>query len=75
MAHVHHGHEPSRGHGTEGVGSRRESCQRRLRIVLALTLVYMVAEIVGGRVAGSLALMADAAHMASDAAALGGRER
>lgn len=65
MAHAHHGH------GQAIAGSRRESCQRRLRIVLALTLVYMVAEIIGGWYTGSLALMADAAHMASDAAALG----
>ena len=65
MTHAHHRH------GAEGAGARREGCQRRLRIVLGLTLAYMVAEIVGGWYAGSLALMADAAHMASDAAALG----
>ena len=36
-----------------------------------LVLVYMVAEIVGGWLANSLALLADAGHMLSDAAALG----
>jgi cobalt-zinc-cadmium efflux system protein len=34
-------------------------------------LLYMAAEIAGGLLTGSLALLADAAHMASDAAALG----
>jgi cobalt-zinc-cadmium efflux system protein len=38
---------------------------------LGLILVYMVAEAVGGWLTGSLALLADAGHMLSDAAALG----
>ncbi len=37
---------------------------------LLLTASFMVAELVGGYLANSLALMADAGHMASDAAAL-----
>jgi cobalt-zinc-cadmium efflux system protein len=37
---------------------------------LALVLVYMVAELVGGWLSNSLALLADAGHMFSDAAAL-----
>ena len=41
-----------------------------MRIVLGLTLVTMVAEIVGGWAYGSLALLADGVHMASDAGAL-----
>jgi cation diffusion facilitator family transporter len=41
--------------------------RRRLLVVLALTLVVMAAEIVGGLVSGSLALLADAGHMATDA--------
>ena len=49
----------------------REAGRRRLAGVLVLVLVYMVAEIAGGIWTGSLALLADAAHMASDAAALG----
>jgi len=43
---------------------------RRLTWVLALTLAYMVAEIAGGLVSNSLALLADAGHMATDALAL-----
>lgn len=44
--------------------------QRRLAIVLALAATYMVAEVVGGLVTNSLALLADAAHMLSDVGAL-----
>jgi len=38
--------------------------------MLALTLLFMIAEIIGGWLSGSLALLADAGHMFSDAAAL-----
>lgn len=44
--------------------------QKPLYIALALTLTYMTAEIVGGIWTGSLALIADAAHMATDAGGL-----
>lgn len=43
----------------------------RLVIAFALTSSFMVAEIVGGVMTGSLALLSDAAHMATDAMALG----
>lgn len=52
-------------HGAEGANTRR------LSLTLVLVLVYMGAEIVGGLVADSLALLADAGHMLSDAGALG----
>lgn len=45
--------------------------RRPLYAALALTLTYMTAEIVGGIWTGSLALIADAAHMATDAGGLG----
>lgn len=41
-----------------------------LYIALALTLSYMVAEVIGAIVTGSLALLADAAHMLTDAGGL-----
>jgi len=41
-----------------------------LWIVLALVLLYMGAEVVGGFITGSLALLADAGHMFSDAGSL-----
>src|SRR5918995_3524486 len=43
----------------------------RLAIVLALTVVFMLVEAVGGWLSGSLALLADAGHMLTDAGALG----
>ncbi|CAA9352342.1 MAG: Cobalt-zinc-cadmium resistance protein CzcD [uncultured Gemmatimonadetes bacterium] len=57
----HHGH----GHAHGAHGNRR-----RLGVVLVLAAVYMVAEAVGGYLAGSLALLADAGHMLSDVGAL-----
>lgn len=71
-AHAHgrshaHGHGHSHGHGgREGRARNR----RRLEVTVALTATYMVAEFVGGWLAGSLALLADAGHMLSDVAAL-----
>lgn len=47
------------------------SNKRSLAVVLALTGTYMVVEIIGGLLTGSLALLADAAHMASDNLAIG----
>src|SRR5919108_6659811 len=44
--------------------------QRRLRWVLALTGTFMLVEAVGGWLAGSLALLADAGHMLTDVGAL-----
>ena len=41
-----------------------------LAVVLSFTLAYMLAEVIGGLLTGSLALLADAAHMASDNVAL-----
>lgn len=55
MGHDHAGHAPSR---------------RRLVIVLGLTLSVMVVQAVLAWVSGSLALLADAGHMLTDAAAL-----
>jgi cobalt-zinc-cadmium efflux system protein len=44
---------------------------RALGLVLALTLVLAVVEVVGGILTGSLALLADAGHMLSDASSAG----
>lgn len=44
--------------------------QRALGVALLLTLGFMLVEVVGGWWTGSLALLADAAHMMTDAAAL-----
>src|SRR2546421_8641629 len=44
---------------------------RRLAVALALNAAFLVVEIAGGLAFSSLALLADAAHMASDVVALG----
>ena len=48
----------------------REAGRRRLLIALALISGYMGVEIAAGILSGSLALLADAAHMLTDAAAI-----
>jgi cobalt-zinc-cadmium efflux system protein len=45
--------------------------KRRLAIVLGLTTAYLIAEVVGGWLTHSLALLADAGHMLTDVAGLG----
>ena len=51
-------------------GHAHATNERRVLCVLVITLVFMVVEIVGGILSGSLALLADAGHMLTDAAAL-----
>jgi cobalt-zinc-cadmium efflux system protein len=57
------------GHG-HGHAAGRAVDRSRLRIVLAVTLTVLVAEVVGAWWSGSLALLADAGHMATDAGAV-----
>lgn len=59
------------GHDHGAAGSALFEHRGRLGWALGLTLAYMVTEALGGLWTGSLALLADAAHMLSDAAALG----
>jgi cobalt-zinc-cadmium efflux system protein len=61
MSHSHAGHT----HGASADADRRQ-----LTIALVLILGFMAAEVVTGIVANSLALLSDAAHMLTDAAAI-----
>lgn len=45
--------------------------KRNLKIVFALTATYLIAEVIGGLLTNSLALLADAGHMLTDVAGLG----
>lgn len=45
--------------------------KRRLALVLGLTSTYLICEVIGGYLTGSLALIADAGHMLTDVAGLG----
>ena len=55
-------------HATSGI--RGGSNRRLLAISLAITSTVMIVQVVGAALSGSLALLADAAHMFTDAAAL-----
>ncbi len=59
-------HQHGHSHGAE----RRSANQRRLSLTLVLVILYMTAEVIGGLLSGSLALLADAGHMLSDAGSL-----
>lgn len=60
----HHGGDSTYNHQSRATGARP------LAIAVALTLSYAVVELIGGLWSGSLALLADAGHMATDSAAL-----
>lgn len=47
-----------------------EGNERRILLVMVLTGAFMIAEVAGGLISGSLALLADAGHMLTDSAAL-----
>jgi len=66
-----HDHRHGHAHGHAGLSGRRTEQRRRLRWVLAITALFMGAEVAGGIIADSLALLADAAHMFTDVAAIG----
>lgn len=63
--HRHRGHE-NHAHGT----GLREVSRRRLWWAMAIILVFLIVEVVGGLITGSLALLADAGHMLTDVLAL-----
>ncbi|MBT2364526.1 cation transporter [Streptomyces sp. ISL-10] len=66
------GHDHGHTHGgPPPTGTAAAAYRGRLRIALSITLGVMVIEIIGGVLSGSLALIADAAHMATDAVGLG----
>lgn len=67
-SHDHAGH--SHGYGAHALEARREDSRRRLWIALAINVGLLVAEVVGGLLTGSLAVLADAGHVLSDAGAL-----
>lgn len=62
------GHSHSHAHAHTGW---RAQNAKRLKLVLGLVVFYMIAEVIGGLLTNSLALLADAGHMLSDGAALG----
>jgi cobalt-zinc-cadmium efflux system protein len=65
-----HGHSHARGHGHGHGHGTGMSDRRRLGWALAITLGVLVVEVVGAALTGSLALLADAGHLATDALGL-----
>lgn len=57
-------------HGGGSVGTAAARHATRLAWALGLTATYMLVEIIGGLITGSLALLADAAHMLTDVGGL-----
>jgi cobalt-zinc-cadmium efflux system protein len=68
IGHQHHHHD-SADHGHHN--HSHASNERRIAIAAVLTGGFMLAEAAGGLYTGSLALLADAGHMLTDAASLG----
>jgi cobalt-zinc-cadmium efflux system protein len=71
LTHVHDARRERPSGGASSPSARSEGGRRALKIVLALTAAFLVAEVAGGLIADSLALLADAGHMLSDVLSLG----
>ena len=70
-----HGHEGGGGHSHGGGdghshGVNPDADKRYLSGALALIVAFMIAEVIVGIIAGSLALISDAGHMLTDAASI-----
>ena len=63
-------HEVRDDEGHDHASDVNEGNERRILLVMVLTGAFMVAEVAGGLISGSLALLADAGHMLTDSAAL-----
>ncbi len=68
--HEHHGHSHGPTLSHDAPPAERRSKERAIAIAAVLTGGFMGAEVVGGLVSGSLALLADAGHMLTDFASL-----
>src|SRR6202020_2654157 len=68
VSHAHHAHG-GHAHGGHAHGGRAAD-EKALKAALALIVVFMAVEVAAGVIASSLALLSDAAHMLTDAAAL-----
>jgi cobalt-zinc-cadmium efflux system protein len=66
-----HAHQHGQAHGGHSHAVSADADRRYLRIALALLLTFMAAEVSTGIIAHSLALLSDAGHMLTDAAAIG----
>ncbi|MGM8852107.1 cation diffusion facilitator family transporter [Salinicola halophyticus] len=65
--HSHHDH----GHSHDHAPTVTADSAKRVKLAMILTAGFMLAEVIGGWISGSLALLADAGHMFSDSFSLG----
>ena len=70
MGHDHQNGHHDHDHGHAHVHEANESNLKRVLVALVLTGTFMVVEVIGGIISGSLALLADAGHMLTDTMAL-----
>lgn len=68
---AHHHHHDHGHHGHAHVSGGASGGEKRLLLSIVLNLLITAAEVVGGLLSGSLALLSDALHNASDTASLG----
>lgn len=66
-----HGHDHSHGHGHHHHVPKTADGMKRVFWAMVATALFAGAEVAGGLISGSLALIADAAHMMTDALSLG----
>ena len=69
--HQHHQHRHGHDHGGHAHGVSADADFRYMAVALALIVGFMALEVIVGVLAHSLALLSDAAHMLTDAGALG----
>ncbi len=70
--HGHHGHDHGHGdHDHSHVPTVTDGNERKILISFFVIFGFMLVEAAGGYISGSLALLADAGHMLTDAVALG----
>lgn len=70
MAHSHPHQHDGHDHDHSHIPKVNSANERKILISFVLIFVFMIVEAVGGVLSGSLALLADAGHMLTDAAAL-----
>lgn len=71
MAQSSHTHSDHDGHDHSHVPTVTKDNERKILISFFIIFTFMIVEAVGGVISGSLALLADAGHMLTDAVALG----
>ena len=69
--HRHHAHDHRHNPDVHGHAHGAGSDERRIAAAVVIIFIFTLVEAAGGILSGSLALLADAGHMVSDAAALG----